>query len=340
MKVGFIAPLGIATVNGGVRTQALQTAAALQKLGVEVEFISPWQESINVDLVHVFVAGIDNLGILTRCSELGIKIALSPVFFSNRSASTISASLSIEKIIGRFFSGIRSDFGVKAEACRLSTILLPNTSSETELISKGFDIPYSKIFTVPNGVESRFVNASPDVFIEKYGIKDFVLFVGQAGAPRKNVLNLMKAAAQIDSKIVVIGSLYDNDYGKSCREFAKKAGNVLFIDTLDHESELLASAYASCSTFVLPSYFETPGISALEAALAGANIVITHRGGTKDYFKNWANYLNPESTSSIAAAVNSSLSKTKSDALKNHILTHYTWDKVGEATLNGYALIR
>ena len=339
MKVGFIAPIGIATVNGGVRTQVLQTAAALQTLGVEIQFLSPWQDSFDVDLVHVFVASIDNLGILNRCSELGIKIALSPVFFSNRSASTISTSLLVERLIGRFISGIRSDFGVKAEACRLASIILPNTSSETELISKGFNIPYSKISTVPNGVETRFVDASSQLFIDKYGIKDFVLFVGQAGAPRKNVFNLMKAAPNIDSKIVVIGSLYDDDYSNSCRKLAEEAGNVLFIDNLDHESDLLASAYAACSTFVLPSYFETPGIAALEAALTGANVAITQRGGTNDYFRNWAVYLDPESPSSIAEAVNISLGKDKSEELKNHILEHYTWDNVGEATLKGYSSI-
>jgi len=43
---------------------------------------------------------------------------------------------------------------------------------------------------------------------------------------------------------------------------------------------MLASAYAACDVFVLPSMFETPGIAALEAGLAGAKIVITKYGGT------------------------------------------------------------
>ncbi len=35
---------------------------------------------------------------------------------------------------------------------------------------------------------------------------------------------------------------------------------------LDHDDPLLASAYAAARVFALPSWFETPGLAALEAA--------------------------------------------------------------------------
>ncbi|MBO6524497.1 MAG: glycosyltransferase family 4 protein [Balneolaceae bacterium] len=336
MKVGFVAPLGIAAVNGGVRTQALQTAEALGKLNVEVDFVSPWQEGIEVDITHVFVAGPDTLGILRRCSELGIKTVLSPVFFSNRSATTIASSLKAEKMLSKVGSGIRSDFGIKAEACQIADLVLPNTPAEAELIEKGFEINSSKILVVPNGVETRFKNSTTDSFIKKYGFKDFVLFVGQAGAPRKNVIKLLEVAPKIKAPIVIIGSLYDDEYGQQCKKLANTAGNITFIDTIDHDSELLSSAYAACHTFVLPSKYETPGIAAMEAALAGANIAITEKGGTRDYFKDWVEYLNPQSNDSIVKAVNLSLRKKKSQDLKNHILNHYSWGEIGRRTLDAY----
>ncbi len=336
MKVGFIAPLGIALVNGGVRTQALQTAASLKNLGLDIEFISPWTKKVDVDLMHIFVAGPDTFGVISRCSELGIKTALSPVFFSNRSSATIASSLKAEKVFGKVGSGIRSDFGIKAQVCKIADIILPNTSAEAELIEKGFGIDPSKIQTIPNGVESRFMNSTSDLFIEKYGLKDFVLFVGQAGAPRKNVIRLLEAASKINAPIILIGTLYDDKYGNKCKQLAQQAGNVTFIETLEHDSELLASAYSACHTFVLPSQYETPGIAAMEAALAGANIAITDKGGTKDYFKEWAEYLNPESTSSISTAVNNCLKKEKDPTLKEHILHNYSWNKVGEKTLEAY----
>ena len=81
---------------------------------------------------------------------------------------------------------------------------------------------------------------------------------------------------------------------------------------------LLASAYAACDVFVLPSQFETPGIAALEAGLAGAKIVITPVGGTKrSYFGNNAIYVEPTSTENIAEGILAAL-KNKKDNCVSH----------------------
>ena len=44
---------------------------------------------------------------------------------------------------------------------------------------------------------------------------------------------------------------------------------VRWLGASDHDDPLLASAYAAARVFALPSWFETPGLAALEAALAG-----------------------------------------------------------------------
>lgn len=336
MKVGFIAPLSISLVNGGVREQVMQTAKHLRDLGVDITFISPWETVPKMDIVHVFYAGAETLNVLSLVSALNIKTALSPVFFSNRSASVIRKSLRFEQFLSLLGSGIRSDFGIKAEACKKADIILPNTSDEAALLEKGLNIPKGNIQVVPNGVETRFLAAQPDEFVQKYGLKDFVLFVGQAGAPRKNVLSLLKAASELDFQVVIIGSFYSNSYGDECIALAKKLSNVTLIETLPHDSSLLSSAYAACKTFILPSYYETPGIAALEAALAGANIAITEKGGTKDYFLNHASYLDPKSVQSVKEAIKTSMKTDKSADLKNHILAHYTWLQVAENTLTIY----
>ena len=48
-----------------------------------------------------------------------------------------------------------------------------------------------------------------------------------------------------------------------------------WLGRLDHHDPLLASAYAAARVFALPSWFETPGLAALEAALAGCSVAIT-----------------------------------------------------------------
>ena len=115
-----------------------------------------------------------------------------------------------------------------------------------------------------------------------------------------------------------------------------KHKNILFLDEIPNDSPLLASAYAACDTFVLPSQFETPGIAALEAGLAGAKVVITPYGGTTDYFNEYAAYVNPFSVASIKKEIELSLNRAKTDELKNHIEANFLWEKIVQDTLDVY----
>jgi glycosyltransferase involved in cell wall biosynthesis len=338
MKVGFIAPQSIAAVNGGVRTQALMTAKHLKELGIEVYFVSPWEDisKVELDIFHVFTASAENHGIISRLKEQEKKIVLSPVMYSNRNSSTIRNFLNVEEKLPLSSYGIRSEFTIKKELCLLADLLLPNTTSEASMIEEAFKIPRARLKVVPNGVEKRFSEANPDIFIEKMGFNDFILTVGQVSAERKNILKLLEAHFGIDTKLVIIGNFSNSEYSNKCRALADNNPNIHLMNSLEHHSDLLSSAYAASKVFVLPSQFETPGISALEAGLAGANVVITEVGGTKDYFENFVEYISPSSISSIKNGITKALNSSRSKDLKNHILSKFTWDKVAEQTLKEY----
>jgi len=91
---------------------------------------------------------------------------------------------------------------------------------------------------------------------------------------------------------------------------------------------LLRSAYSAAKVFVLPSIFETPGLSALEAAVAGANIVITKYGSTKEYFGDYAWYVDPFSESDIKDKILDAFKSKKNKKLSYHIKKNFTWDKI------------
>jgi glycosyltransferase involved in cell wall biosynthesis len=102
---------------------------------------------------------------------------------------------------------------------------------------------------------------------------------------------------------------------------------------------MLASAYAASDVFALPSLFETPGIAALEAALAGSKIVITPHGGTREYFGTMAHYVDPHSVVSIRNGILAALNENRSDRLMHHIKQEFLWSKVAEKTLAVYKRI-
>jgi glycosyltransferase involved in cell wall biosynthesis len=101
----------------------------------------------------------------------------------------------------------------------------------------------------------------------------------------------------------------------------------------------LFTAYANAKVHVLPSYFETTGLSSLEAAVMGCNIVVTDRGDTKDYFDKHAWFCDPDSPQSIKQAVDAAFAAPYDEKFRQHILTSYTWKKAAEETLKAYKTV-
>jgi len=133
-----------------------------------------------------------------------------------------------------------------------------------------------------------------------------------------------------------IGRIISGSYGDACVREAAKHKQILLVGGLQHDSPLLASAYAACDVFVLPSMFETPGIAALEAGLAGARVVITPAGGTREYFGVLADYVNPSSVDSIRGGIVKALEAKRDDGLRDHIRREYTWQRIAEKTAEVY----
>ena len=99
---------------------------------------------------------------------------------------------------------------------------------------------------------------------------------------------------------------------------------------------MLASAYAAARLFVLPSLFETPGIAALEAGLAGSGVVITPHAGTRDYFGDHAVYVDPYSVADIRRGIREGLSRERNRELSSHIASRFLWKYVAEGTIEVY----
>ena len=338
MNVCFVTYPSVMLLKGGPRTQIFQTKAALEKLGVKVSLYEAWEDAPlkSFDFVHLFGANIGSYHLAREVNKLGVPMVVSPIFFSRHSAPFIRTVLGAETVLRSLARGTWQDFGFVRDICNWSRAVLPNTSNEAALLQKAVGVPKEKLFVVPNGVEERFYHATPDLFVKTYGVRDFILNVGHIGMERKNVFKLIEALQKINAPSVIIGRIEDTPEGRRCVEEAKKSPNITVIDALAHDSELLASAYAACDVFALPSQFETPGIAALEAGLAGAKIVITPNGGTKEYFGMHAEYVEPTSWELIHHGITTALNKKKSPDLQEHIKKNYLWEKVGEKTLEVY----
>lgn len=337
MKVIIGSFSSIKILSGGVDIQIASTARVLKTKNIEVELFNPWKKYnlANYDLFHLIAAHNGTYHLGKSIKMLGAKLVLTPVFYSRHHNLQLKLNTLVSGIL-RKMGGIWTEIQFCRELCQMADLILVNTEAEKNLITQGLGVDAAKTAKVPNGVDKSFFYASPERFVREFGIKDFVLYVGHIGLGRKNLLPLLKILDKKNIPSVIIGPVLNTHYARRCLEIIERSRSILLLSAIDHESEILKSAYAACDTFILPSLFETPGLAALEAGIAGAKVCITKYGGTQEYFGSYASYLNPYSPASIENALEKSLNMPKTYALRDHIYNNYTWERCGEELVKHY----
>ena len=339
MKICFATYESVPLAKGGPFVKIMEMKKQLETMGNEVELFNMWQtnEKLNdFDIIHLVGSNLSIFGLARSLKFRSIKFLVEPVFFSRRSPAQLKFISSFDALNKKIIPGFWHDYGFIRDICSWAELVLPNTTAEKELLCEGFNIPETKFRILPNGVSEQYLNADPSLFTKKYGVTDFILTVGHIGPKRKNILALVKALEKIDHPSVIIGKMLETEETSEVKEVLSRCKTINWIDELAFDSPLLASAYAACNVFALPSRFETPGIAALEAGLAGAKIVITPHGGTKEYFGTMAEYINPYSVDSIQNGIVSALNRKKNSVLQNHIRSEFLWSKIAEKTLAVY----
>jgi glycosyltransferase involved in cell wall biosynthesis len=212
---------------------------------------------------------------------------------------------------------------------------MANSQTEARLLARHFAVPRDRVAVIPNAADIRFRKASPGRFVDAYGIKDFVLVVGMFEL-RKNQLTLIRALKDTGVPVVFIGTSPPPHrwYYELCRSEA--TANMTFIDRIDHDDPLLASAYAAADTLVMPSWHETVGKVALEAGMAGAKLVLTTFCPIREYLGDLARYVNPGDTAGIRQAVLESMASPGDTRVREHLGQAYLWDRVADLRLEAY----
>ncbi len=341
---------------GGDTVQILKTASFLRDLDVKVDVVlaNKVLAYTDYDLIHFFNI-IRPSDILPHIKGLVVPFVVSTIYVDyseyekqNRTGfsgfvSRILTSDQLEylKVIARFVKNgdkINSiDYLMKGHrksvqyVAEQASMLLPNSHSEYKRLSIDYDInvPYQKV-----------VNAiDPSVFSSEAGTnndyQNYVLTVGRIEG-RKNQLNLIRALAGTGLKLAIIGKPSPNhmDYYEQCKMLAKEKGNVEFIEHIEHVE--LVKIYKAAKVHVLPSWFETTGLSSLEAAVMDCNIVVSPKGDTEEYFQNMCYYCDPDNVGSIKEAVLKAYNAPVNTEIKKFVLDNYTWNRTAEQTLEAY----
>jgi glycosyltransferase involved in cell wall biosynthesis len=357
MKIAFITRATVFSSPGGDTRQMSETAAALRSLGVEVDIRLANQviDYRPYDLLHVFniIRPADIISHVQR-SQRPYVVTLNFVEYGgvpedgrgrwrgaltrllSDSASEYVKTLARawrngERIVSRDYLRWGQARSV-AYVARQARKLLPNSESDyARFIAKYSATAAYRV--VPNGIRADLgARAYPPT--DPY--RRAVLCMGRIEA-RKNQLNLIRALNHTPYQLFIHGTPSPNHraYFDQCRREA--APNVHIGEWLDDEA--LYRTYASAKVHVLPSYFETTGLSSLEAAALGCNLVVSPNGDTREYFQDDAWYCDPDSPTSIRAAVDAAYQAPPNQRLAARIRDRYTWNRAAAETRAAYEAV-
>ncbi len=150
------------------------------------------------------------------------------------------------------------------------------------------------------------------------------------------MLGLVEGVKLAGLPLVVIGDALPGyeAYAGDCKRAG--AGFTRWLPRVNHDDPLLESAYAAARVLALPSWFETPGLVALEAAMAGTAVVVTPHGCTREYFGDRVGYARPDRPGEIARAVSEAWQTGPDPGLSAHVGRHYPWSEVARRTAEVY----
>ncbi|MHC4179244.1 MAG: glycosyltransferase [Planctomycetota bacterium] len=336
----LVGKLAAMDAPGGGEVQMLALARALRSVGVTARLRRPWEDLLSgVDCLHLFGSVPEHLSVVEAARRHNLPVVLSTIAWFQLSSYWREP----RPLLGRLaacakFMARSACPGLPSWRRRLYRevdLLLPNSQAEAEQLVRYFLVPPERIQVVPNGADERFAAADPEPFARLVGSGKFVLCAGRI-EPRKNQLGLLRAMRGTGVPVVVLGDVVPGHerYLAECRRAAGR--QVRFIPRIDHHDPLLASAYAACGCLVLASWYETPGLVALEAALSGTPLVLPRHGSASEYFGPLAAYVRPGDLPGIRRAVLAALARGRSPVLAELVRSNFSWNAAAQATREAY----
>jgi glycosyltransferase involved in cell wall biosynthesis len=284
MKILFDHPNPFLLAHGGFQTQIEQTKAALEGLGLTVEWLRWWDDTQAGDLIHYFgrptgayIGFAHQKHLPVVMSELLGGLAARPA--SQRLLQRCLMRGAQRLLPAAFTAKLAWDAYPMADAC------IALTPWEAELMRRMFDAPAERVHVVPNGVEPEFLTGEPVARGEW-------LVCTATITERKRVLELAEAAVAAEVPVWIVGRPYaeEDPYARRFLEVARQHPRWIRYEGAITNRARMAEVYRGARGFVLLSSMESLSLSALEAAACGCPLLLSDLPWARTTFGVQASY--------------------------------------------------
>jgi glycosyltransferase involved in cell wall biosynthesis len=270
--------------HGGFQIQIEQTRIALERAGVEVDFLRWWDPSQSGDIIHYF--GPPRPILVDLAHEKGVKFVVTHLLGGLGARSTGKRYLQkviIAMALRLLPSAALARVGWSTWQAADAHIAI--TQWEASLMTEIFQAPPDRVYVVPNGVSDFFFEPSSQERGKWLVTTASILLV-------KRLMETAQAAVLAQTPYWVIGrpfsesDPYYQEFSALCRQHPE----ILRYDDVMHTQVELAQIYRQARGFVLLSRYETQSLSALEAAASGCPLLLSDLPWARSTFGQHANY--------------------------------------------------
>ncbi len=224
-------------------------------------------------------------------------------------------------------------------------IVVPSNDYRAKLYN--MHIAAEKLKVIPCGLRLSDVADKTEMFRQQYSCEHskIILAVGRLNY-QKGFQYLIKAMPQIikrvpSAKLVIVGEGELSAYLKGLAEKIGLTDVVVFTGVID--SSMITSAYSAADIFVLPSIFESFGMTLIEAQAAGKPVIATDVGGVPEVLVNGQTgiLVEPKNIEQLEKAVvtlltNTQLAEEMGAKGRRFVLENFASDKIVNSILEIY----
>lgn len=284
MKILFDHGQPFFLAHGGFQTQIEQTKRALERLGVEVEWVRWWDDTQRGDVLHYF--GVASAGYLQQARTKGLPTVMTALFTAtcNRPDRALRLQGRIVRTILRLPIGEGLKRQLEWRSFTGCDRMVVGLEAERRVLDLVYHVARERVALVPLGLSDAFLRAAPS---PRTG--DHLICAGTI-TERKNSLELAELAHRAQTPILFVGKPY-SEADAYWRAFAGKIDGhwVRHHPHVAGEEEMIALLQQARGAVVM-SWYENWCLAAHEAAACGLPVLLPDQKWSRERFGAAAHY--------------------------------------------------
>jgi glycosyltransferase involved in cell wall biosynthesis len=270
--------------HGGAQVQIEQTKSALERIGIEVEFVRWWDDQQRGDVIHYF--GSIPHHYLDLAHQKKIPVVLTAILSSTCNRSNFR--LSLQRIVVRTLLSVPGWSSIQRQlqwsTFRKADTVVVGLNTECRVLERVYGVPRDRIAIVPLGLDEPYLQSMSKSVRESH-----LITVGTIRDVKRSV-DLAKMAREAEVPILFVGDPYSDEDPYWHRFQGLIDGHFVMHKPHVHDTGVIKDLYSRARGFALFSQYENWSLATHEASACGLPLLLPNMKWSRECFGDGATY--------------------------------------------------